>query len=147
MRFLAALLFWLVTTAALAVAVPATWAQHNVVDEAGYVSLAQQAATERPLQDAMASELTTQLVELAANSGYDVSPDLLRARPPAYTAQFGVSRPVRDGQPDRAPLDVHRHRCAVGRVGALGGRPLTDARPTVRSSRRCGTSASSRRRR
>jgi hypothetical protein len=84
-RFLAALLFWLVTTAALAVAVPTTWAQHNVVDEAGYVSLAQQAATERPLQDAMASELTDQLIGLAANSGYDVSPNLLRGAATAYT--------------------------------------------------------------
>jgi hypothetical protein len=84
-RFLAALLFWLVTTAALAVAVPTTWAQHNVVDEAGYVSLAQQAATERPLQDAMASELTNQLVGLGANSGYDVSPNLLYGAATAYT--------------------------------------------------------------
>jgi hypothetical protein len=96
-RFLAALLFWLVTTAALAVAVPTAWAQHNVVDEAGYVSLAQQAATERPLQDAMASELTSQLVELGANSGYDVSPDLLRAAASSYTrgsafpGQFGTA--------------------------------------------------------
>ena len=40
MRFLAALLFWLITTAVLAVAVPATWAQHNVVDEDGYAALA-----------------------------------------------------------------------------------------------------------
>ena len=37
MRFVAALLFWLVTTVALAVAIPAMWAQKNVVDEAGYV--------------------------------------------------------------------------------------------------------------
>ncbi len=85
MRFLAALLFWLLTTAALAVAVPAVWAQHNVVDEAGYASLAQKAATDRPLQDAMASELTDQLVTLAANSGYDVSTNLLSGAATAYT--------------------------------------------------------------
>jgi hypothetical protein len=84
-RLLAALLFWLVTTAALAVAVPANWAQHNVVDEAGYVSLARQAATERPLQDAMASVLTNQLVDLGANSGYDISPNLLRGAATGYT--------------------------------------------------------------
>ena len=42
-----ALLLWLVTTAALAVAVPAAWAQQNVVDEDGYAALAASAA-ERP---------------------------------------------------------------------------------------------------
>jgi hypothetical protein len=99
-RFLAALLFWLVTTAALAAAVPTAWAQHNVVDEAGYVSLAQQAATKRPLQDAMASELTNQLVDLAANSGYDVSPNLLRGAATTYTrssafpGQFGTANRI-----------------------------------------------------
>jgi hypothetical protein len=84
-RFLAALLLWLFTTIALAVAVPAAWAQHNVVDEDGYAQLAQRAATERPVQDAMASELTAQLVTLAANSGYDVSGDLLHGAATAYT--------------------------------------------------------------
>ena len=49
------------------------------------------------------------------------------ARPPAYTAQCGVPRPVRAGQPDRAPLDVHRHRRAVRRVRALADRPVADA--------------------
>ena len=85
MRFVATLLLWLITTAALAVAVPSTWAQRHVVDEAGYVALVQQAATERPLQDAMASELTDQLVALAGNSGYDVGGDLLRGAATAYT--------------------------------------------------------------
>ena len=100
MRFLAALLFWLVTTAALAVAVPATWAQHNVVDEAGYVSLARQAATERPLQDAMASVLTNQLVDLGANTGYDISPNLLRGAATGYTrssafpGQYGTANRI-----------------------------------------------------
>jgi hypothetical protein len=84
-RFVATLLLWLITTAALVVAVPTTWAQHNVVGEAGYVAFAQQAATERPVQDAMASELTEQLVALAANSGYDVSSDLLGGAAAAYT--------------------------------------------------------------
>jgi hypothetical protein len=84
-RFVAALLFWLLTTVALAMAVPALWAQKNVVDEAGYASLAQKAATERPLQDAMASELTDQLVNLAADSGYDVSPGLLSGAATSYT--------------------------------------------------------------
>jgi hypothetical protein len=84
-RFVAALLFWLLTTVALAVAVPSMWAQHNVVDEGGYVALAQATATEQPMQDAMASELTDQLMTLAGNSGYDVSPDLMSGAATSYT--------------------------------------------------------------
>ena len=100
MRFVAALLSWLLTTVALAAAIPAMWAQRNVVDESGYVSLAQQAAAERPLQDAMAAELTDQLVDLAANSGYDVSPNLLSGAAMAYTrssafpGQFGTANRI-----------------------------------------------------
>ena len=100
MRFVAALLFWLLTTIALAAAIPAMWAQKNVVDESGYVSLAQQAAAERPLQDAMAAELTDQLVDLAANSGYDVSANLLSGaataytRSPAFPGQFGTANRI-----------------------------------------------------
>jgi hypothetical protein len=84
-RFVATMLLWLVTTLALAVAVPAAWAQQHVIDEDGYVELAQQAATERPLQDAMAGELTSQLVALGADSGYDISPNLLNSAATAYT--------------------------------------------------------------
>ena len=85
MRFLATLLFWLLVTAALAVAVPTAWAQHNVVDEDGYAALATSAAKDPALQSAMAAELTAQLVTLAGNSGYDVRPDLLSGAATAYT--------------------------------------------------------------
>jgi len=84
-RFLATLLFWLLVTAALAVAVPTAWAQHNVVDEDGYAALATSAAKDPALQSAMAAELTAQLVTLAGNSGYDVRPDLLSGAATAYT--------------------------------------------------------------
>jgi hypothetical protein len=84
-RFLATLLFWLLTTAALAVAVPTAWAQQNVVDEDGYAALATSAAKDSALQSAMAAELTAQLVTLAGNSGYDVRPDLLSGAATAYT--------------------------------------------------------------
>jgi hypothetical protein len=84
-RFLATLLFWLLTTAALAVAVPTAWAQHNVVDEDGYAALATSAAKDSALQSAMAAELTAQLMTLAGNSGYDVRPDLLSGAATAYT--------------------------------------------------------------
>ena len=85
MRFLAAVLLWLLTTAALAVAVPAVWAQHNVVDEGGYSVLATSAARDPAVQTAMAAELTAQLVRLADHSGYDVSPDLLGGAAALYT--------------------------------------------------------------
>jgi len=57
-RFAGTALMWLITTALLAIAVPALWVQHNIVDGAGYAALAQRAAAEPELQSAMATELT-----------------------------------------------------------------------------------------
>jgi hypothetical protein len=85
-RFVAALLFWLVTTVALAVAVPAMWAQKNVVDVDGYAALAESAADDPRLQEAMAGELTTQATTLISENGYDVDGDLVRPVASAYTA-------------------------------------------------------------
>jgi hypothetical protein len=102
-RFVAAFLMWVLTTAALAVAVPAAWAQHNVVDEAGYAALATSAAKDSALQSAMAAELTAQLVTLAGNSGYDVRPDLLSRAATAYTRSAAFP-----GQFAQANRIVHR---------------------------------------
>ena len=85
MRCVATLLLWLVTTVALAVAIPAAWAQKDIIDENGYVALAQTAAHDPRLQDAMASELSTQLKKLVSGTGYDVSTDLLRGAASGYT--------------------------------------------------------------
>lgn len=103
MRFVAALLMWILTTAALAVAVPAAWAQHNVVDEDGYATLATSAGKDPAVQGAMAAELTNQLVKLAANSGYDVQPDLLSGAATAYTRSAAFP-----GQFAQANRIVHR---------------------------------------
>jgi hypothetical protein len=84
-RFVLTALLWLITTVLLAVAVPAAWAQQNVVDVDGYARLAQDAAADPAVQEAMAAELTTQLVSLAANSGYDVRTELLSAAATSYT--------------------------------------------------------------
>ena len=66
----------------------------------------------------MAAELTdADWSTLAANSGYDVNTDLLSGAAPAYTASPAFPGQFGAGQPDRAPLDVHRLRCAAGRVG------------------------------
>lgn len=89
MRFLAALLLWLVTTVALAAAVPTVWAQMRVVDEDGYASLAASAAKDRRLQDAMAAELTTQVVALVADRGYSLNPALTRQVADSYTRNSG----------------------------------------------------------
>ncbi|NVN53136.1 hypothetical protein [Mycolicibacterium hippocampi] len=89
MRFLAALLLWLLTTAALLVAVPAVWAQVNLVGESGYAELAASAAEDPRLQDAMAAELTTQVVSLGADNGYTLNPELVRQVAITYTRNSG----------------------------------------------------------
>ena len=95
MRFVLTALMWLVTTIALAVALPAAWAQQNVVDSDGYAAFSQRAAADPALQQAVAVELTTQLVTLAANSGYDVRTDLFGTRRPRTreVPPFTVSSP------------------------------------------------------
>lgn len=81
MRFLATMLMWLLATAALAVAVPAAWTQHNIVDRDGYSALAAEAAEVPQLQSAMAGEITTQV----ANQ-YSINETLVRTVSRAYTA-------------------------------------------------------------
>jgi hypothetical protein len=78
----AAVLMWFVTTALLAVAVPAVWAQQNLVDGAGYAALAQKAAADPELQSAMATELTTRVGLL----GSGVDSTIVSRIAAAYTA-------------------------------------------------------------
>ena len=82
MRFVLALLLWFVTAAALAVALPSAWAQTNLVDDDGYAAFAQRAAANPALQQAVAAELTTQVLNLGA----DVRPDLVQGIASTYTA-------------------------------------------------------------
>jgi hypothetical protein len=88
-RFVATVFLWLVTTVALAVALPAMWAQRNVVDANGYAAFAQSAAKDPNLQQAMASELATQIVSLASTQGYDLNSDLVRGVTTSYTQNAG----------------------------------------------------------
>jgi hypothetical protein len=88
-RFLATLVLWLFTTAALAVVVPAAWIQHNLVDENGYAALAQRAAGDPALQSAMAGELTTRTMTLIAEHGgarYPVDSSEVHDAAAAFTA-------------------------------------------------------------
>ncbi len=89
MRFLATLLLWLITTVGLAVAVPAVWAQTHLVSEGGYASLATAAARDSRLQDAMAAELTTQVLSLGEDNGYELNPELVGQVAQAYTRNAG----------------------------------------------------------
>lgn len=82
MRLVATVLMWLITTALLAVAVPAVWAQQNLVDGAGYAALAQKAAVDPELQSAMATELTTRVGLL----GSGVDSTIVSRIAAAYTA-------------------------------------------------------------
>jgi hypothetical protein len=68
-RFALTLVLWLVATAALVVAVPAAWAQLNIVNENGYATMAQRAAHDPALQAAVAAELTTRTMTLIAEHG------------------------------------------------------------------------------
>jgi hypothetical protein len=102
-RFVATVLLWLVTTVALAAAIPAMWAQKNIVDENGYSALAASAAKEPPLQKAMADDLGTQLKKLVDGTGYDVSTDLLQGAAGTYTASAAFP-----GQFAQANRIVHR---------------------------------------
>ncbi len=89
MRFAVAVVSWLVTTLALAVAVPAAWVQLHIVDADGYAALAREAAGDPALQSAMASELTNRAVTLIAARGggrYPVDGSQVRWAASAFTA-------------------------------------------------------------
>ena len=128
MRFLASLLFWLVTTVMLAVAVLAVWAQTHVVSEDGYAALAAVAAKDPQLQEAMASELTTQITKLAADNGYDLNnTELVRGVTSAYTANAGFP-----GQFAQANRIAHRWMFTDSVQHDQGGRWLVDIAPMLR---------------
>ena len=69
MRFALTVVLWLATTVALAVAIPAGWAQLNVVDEDGYAAFARKAASDPDLQSAAAAELSTRAMALIETRG------------------------------------------------------------------------------
>ncbi|OBJ48876.1 hypothetical protein [Mycobacterium sp. 1423905.2] len=89
MRFAVAVLCWLVTTIALAVAIPAAWIQLNIVDEDGYAALAQRAAADPQLQSAMAGELTTRAMALIIEHGggrYPIDSSVVHDAAASFTA-------------------------------------------------------------
>jgi len=76
-------LLWLLSTIALALALPVVWVQHNIVDADGYAAFAHRAASDPVLQQAVASELTTQMGNLSSSA---ISPALVGMVASGYTA-------------------------------------------------------------
>jgi hypothetical protein len=102
-RFVLTVLLWLVSTIALAAAVPAAWAQRYIVDVDGYATLAQSAARDPALQDAIASELTTQVLAITPNRGRAIADGMVRGIANSYTAS-----PSFPGQFAQANRIAHR---------------------------------------
>ena len=88
MRSVATVLCWLVATVALAVAIPAGWAQRNLIDNDGYAAVASSAARDPALQNAMASLLTTQTLTLASDRGYNLPEPVVRGVVTSYIASL-----------------------------------------------------------
>jgi hypothetical protein len=85
-RFAATTLLWLITTVALAVALPTAWAQTHVIDVNGYTALAEKAAGDPTLQAAVASELASTAMALISERGHTVSSAEVHSVATAYTA-------------------------------------------------------------
>ena len=86
MRFALTALLWLFTTVALAVAVPAAWAQTHVIDVNGYTAMARKAASDPALQTAVASELASRAMVLITQRSYHVDSAQVHEVAAGYTA-------------------------------------------------------------
>ncbi|WP_006244630.1 hypothetical protein [Mycolicibacterium tusciae] len=132
MRFVTTMFLWLVTTVLLAVAVPTMWVQRNVVSEDGYAALAVTAAHDPTLQRAMASELSTQITDFAANNGYGtLNTELVHNVVTAYTGNDGFP-----GQFAQANRIAHRWMFtdSVRAESGSGDRWLVDIAPMLNDS-------------
>jgi hypothetical protein len=126
-RFVVTAVLWLATTVALAVAVPALWAQLNIVSEDGYSAMAQQAAADPTLQSAVASELTARAMALIAERGgghYSVDSSQVHAAAAAFTA--GREFPPLFTQVNRAA-----HTWLFAAPGQNGGQWVVDLAPML----------------
>ncbi|WP_077099784.1 hypothetical protein [Mycobacterium terramassiliense] len=129
MRFAATVALWLATTVALAVAIPAAWAQRNVVSEDGYAALAQQAAGDPALQSAMAGELTTRAMALIAEQGAGRYPvDSARVRDVANAFTAGREFPPLFARANRA---AHAWLFTDPRPGQNGDQWVIDVAPML----------------
>lgn len=127
MRLSATVLLWVVTTVALAVAVPLAWAKQNIVSADGYAALAEKAATDPALQAAAASELTTEAMTLIEQGGYQVNSSVVREAVAAYTA--GSSFPAGFAQANRVA-----HAWMFARPTAASDPWVIDLSPMLRDT-------------
>ena len=86
MRFAVTVLLWLLTTVALAVAVPTACVQTHIIDVDGYTAMAQKVSRDPGLQAAMASELSTRAMMLINQHGYKVDSSTVHDVAAGYTA-------------------------------------------------------------
>jgi hypothetical protein len=129
-RFIGVVVFWLATTVALAVAVPAAWAQRNVVEEDGYTQLAERASHDPALQSAMAAELTTRATALIAERSGGTRPvDSSKVRFVATAFTAGPSFPPLFAQVNRA---AHTWLFSEPRAG--GDQLVVDLAPMLKDS-------------
>ena len=132
MRFAGTVVSWLVTTVALAVAIPAVWLQLNIVNEGGYAALAQNAAGDPALQSAMTAELTTRAIALIAARGwgrYPVDSSQVHDVASAFTA--GREFPPLFAQANRA---AHAWLFTEPRPGQNDNQWVLDVAPMLRDA-------------
>jgi hypothetical protein len=129
-RFIGVVVFWFATTLALAVAVPATWAQRTIVAEDGYTQLAERAAQDPALQSAMAAELTARATALIAqHSGGRRPVDSSKVRFVAAAFTASPSFPPLFAQLNRAA-----HTWLFSEPQAGGDRLVIDVAPMLKDS-------------
>lgn len=133
MRFAAAVsraVLWLATTLALAVAVPATWLQLDVVDPDGYAALARRAAADPSLQSAATGELTNRAMALVAAHG--------GSRYPVDALQVHDAASAFTASPAFPPLFAQANRAAHGWLfsapGSSGDQWAVDVAPMLNDS-------------
>jgi hypothetical protein len=131
-RFTTTVVLWLVATVALAVAIPAAWAQRNIINSDGYAAMAQKAAADPALQSAVAAELTTRAIALIAEHGegrYPVDSSQVHDTATAFTS--GPAFPPTFAQVNRA---AHGWLFTDPRSGQNGNQWVVDVAPMLKDS-------------
>jgi hypothetical protein len=131
-RFTTTVVLWLVATVALAAAIPAVWAQRNVINSDGYAAMAQKAAADPVLQSAVAAELTTRAMALIAEHGegrYPVDSSQVHDAATAFTS--GPAFPPMFAQVNRA---AHGWLFTDPRSGQIGNQWVVDVSPMLKDS-------------
>jgi hypothetical protein len=112
-RFATTLVLWLAATVALAAAIPAAWAQLNVINSDGYAAMARKAAADPALQSAVAAELTTRAMVLIAEPG--------GGRYPVDSSQVHDAATAFTSGPAFPPLFAQLNRAAHGWLFTASG--------------------------